>query len=84
MKRTLNVSPGLEKFQRVMLTLLPKVILPGFVRVSLGISNSEEEVDELIRMLGHIAAKSTVPQSDVKQKVKDFLTASATRVYLKP
>jgi selenocysteine lyase/cysteine desulfurase len=57
-KHMLGVSPGLEKFQRIMLTLLPMVKLPGVARVSLGIGNSKKEVDELVRIMGKIAGKS--------------------------
>ncbi|HSH19320.1 MAG TPA: aminotransferase class V-fold PLP-dependent enzyme, partial [Draconibacterium sp.] len=42
-KHLLNVGPKLEQFQKFIVTLLPRVQLPGVARVSLGIGNSEEE-----------------------------------------
>ncbi len=50
-KHILGVSPGLETFQRRMLTVLPNLRLPGVARVSFGIQNTEQEVDILIRTL---------------------------------
>ncbi len=56
-KHLLHVGHGLERFQRVMLTLFPGISLPGLTRVSFGIENSEEDVDVLIRVLEKIAGK---------------------------
>ncbi len=60
-KRVLNVSPGLEKFQKVIQTLFPKLRLPGVVRVSLSLANTHEDVDNLIRALKKIAEKKNSP-----------------------
>jgi selenocysteine lyase/cysteine desulfurase len=57
-KHLLRVGHGLEHFQRLLLTLFPKINLPGILRVSLGIENSEADVDTLIDELGKIAGKS--------------------------
>ena len=56
-KHILNVGPGLERFQRVIQTLFPGIKFPGVARVSLGIENSEEDVDLFIKTLGEIAKK---------------------------
>ncbi len=56
-KRLVGVGPRLEQFQRVIVTLFPRLNLPGVVRVSIGIENSEEDVDTLIRVLSEIARK---------------------------
>ncbi|TFH49988.1 MAG: aminotransferase class V-fold PLP-dependent enzyme [Bacteroidia bacterium] len=40
-KHLVGVSPSLEKFQRLMATLIPAIKFPGLARVSLGIGNSE-------------------------------------------
>jgi selenocysteine lyase/cysteine desulfurase len=53
-KNLLGVGPGLERFQKVLLTVLPKVRLPGLLRVSMGIGNSEDDVDTLISVLEEI------------------------------
>ena len=96
-KRLLNISPFLEQFQRLIQTLFPKLRLPGLVRVSLGIENSVEDVDTLIRVLGIIAGKSkasennssasaqceipSMAKTDVQQQMDDFTRAVAQRVY---
>lgn len=56
-KHVLEVSPGLERFQGVMLRLLPGIKLPGLTRISLGIENTNEDIDYLIQTLGKIARK---------------------------
>jgi selenocysteine lyase/cysteine desulfurase len=97
-KRLLKVPPLLERFQNLMLTLFPKISLPGVVRVSLGIGNTEEEVDTLIHVLGKIAGKSRVAagessdtarngtrrlsQADIERDLNNFVKAASERVYL--
>jgi selenocysteine lyase/cysteine desulfurase len=88
-KRLLAIPPLLEQLQRVIVTLFPQVSLPGVTRVSLGIENTEDEVDTLIGVLGTIArppregvdrhAAST--RSDVQQQMDDLARAVARRVY---
>ena len=43
-KRLVGIPPLLERVQGVIVTLLPQVNLPGVVRVSLGIENSESDL----------------------------------------
>ena len=59
-KHLLHVSPGLERIQRVMLSVLPRVSLPGVTRVSLGIENTEMDIDTLVATLAKIAPPSRV------------------------
>ncbi len=81
-KRLLNVPPLLEQFQGVMLTLVPKLSLPGLTRVSLGIENSAEEIDTLIQVLGDIARQPrTRSDGDVQRQMDAFARAAAQRVY---
>jgi len=85
-KHILNVSPSLEKFQRTIQTMIPKLKFPGLVRVSFGIENCEEDVDKLIQVLGEIAlpqknTASLLPQTLVKQQMADFVQTAAKRVY---
>ncbi len=56
-KRLLKVPHALEQFQGVMLTLLPKISLPGVVRISFGIGNTAEEIDRLIEAIKDIQTK---------------------------
>ena len=90
-KRLLNISPRLAQFQGLVLTLFPKVSLPGLTRMSLGIENSAEDVDTLINVLGKISRQPgsrtgnpfSSPKSDVQRQMDDFTKAAAQRVYAK-
>ena len=93
-KHLLHVSPFLERFQRVIQTLFPKFRFLGLVRVSLGIENTEEDVDTLIHALGRIASPArassgsnppggtpVLSKQEVNQQISDFVSASAQKVY---
>ncbi|MFA6401089.1 MAG: aminotransferase class V-fold PLP-dependent enzyme [Salinivirgaceae bacterium] len=96
-KHILTIPPFIERFQRLIQTMFPKLRLPGLVRVSLGIGNSREDVDTLIQVLGKIAKKSqisgkryskyppkgtpTLSQVHVQQQINDFTKHAALRVY---
>ncbi len=56
-KYLLGVSPFLEKFQRILISLLPKLSLPGIVRISFGIENSENDINALSAELQRIVNK---------------------------
>jgi hypothetical protein len=99
-KRLLGISPGLEQFQRLIVTLFPKLSLPGLVRVSLGIENTEKDVEILIQTLGKIAGQpqiipdklpasvvkgtQSLSKSEVQQQIYDLTKAAALRVYSQP
>jgi selenocysteine lyase/cysteine desulfurase len=93
-KRLLHISPFLERFQRLIQILFPKFRFLGLVRVSIGIENSEEDIDTLIRVLGEIASPSRtspdrnpaaatpiLPKAEALQRMNDFVSASAIKVY---
>jgi selenocysteine lyase/cysteine desulfurase len=91
-KHLLKVPPFLERFQRLLVTLFPKLRLPGLLRVSLGIENTEADVDTLIRVLSEIAGKSEtkadtnsastkLTREKVQKQMKDFTKAVAMKVY---
>jgi selenocysteine lyase/cysteine desulfurase len=81
-KHLVGVGPLLERFQRLIATLFSKVRFPGLARVSLGIGNSEEDVDTLIHVLSNIARQPRAPeQLNIKQQMNDFVRAAAQRVY---
>jgi selenocysteine lyase/cysteine desulfurase len=96
-KHILGVGPKLEKFQRMIVTLFPKLQLPGVVRVSLGIGNTEEDIDTFIQVLTQIVAKSpktadkqtissqksslVLPKSEVQKQMKELVKTAAERVY---
>ena len=81
-KRILHVPPWAEEIQRGMLTVLPKFSLPGVVRASLGIENTTEDVDALLRVLGDIARKPKANAAKgLRPQMDDFTAATAQRVY---
>jgi selenocysteine lyase/cysteine desulfurase len=102
-KRLLKIHPLRARMADLGLILFPRftsVVLPGLVRVSLGIENDEEDVDTLIRVLDKIAQQPRawvdrllalmhngtplLPQTTVQQQMNDFATAAAQRVYSQP
>jgi selenocysteine lyase/cysteine desulfurase len=96
-KHLVGVPPFFERLQGLILLLLPRIRLPGFVRVSLGIANTEEDIAVLTRVLGKIiwhhrtrdhgnstsgqSGTLTMQQKDFQQQMKDFIRAAAERVY---
>ncbi len=96
-KRLLNVPPALERVQGIIVSLFPGIVLPGLVRVSLGIENREEDIESLISVLQKIVSRKKpgqhkqltylptdlpeLPEKDLRQKIKDFVIAVDLRVY---
>jgi selenocysteine lyase/cysteine desulfurase len=78
-KRMLGVPPWAEQIQRLMLSLVPGLSLPGLVRVSFGIQNTEAEVDALIKELGAITRKPRI--QGIGRRIDDFVAAAVQRVY---
>lgn len=87
-KHLLHIHPLLARVQSLILILFPQVALPGVVRVSLGIENTPEDIDTLVRVLGQISRQprtqngtSPLSQKDVQQQMNDFVGAAAQKVY---
>ncbi len=88
-KRLLNIHPLLELLQGLIVTLFPQVSLPGLTRISLGIENSAEDIDTLLRVLDKIARQPRAgvdnpfasTQTDIQRQMADFARAAAQRVY---
>ena len=82
-KRMLGLPSWAERLQGLILTVLRRFELPGVVRVSLGIENSEADVDTLIHVLGGIARqpKDRASEKAVRQQMDEACKASAERVY---
>jgi selenocysteine lyase/cysteine desulfurase len=97
-KHLLQISPSLEKLQWLIVTLFPKLALPGLARVSFGIENTKEEVDTLIQVLAEIAGqpmtkkdgssepgtneKPIFKKAEVQRQMDDFVRTAAERVYM--
>lgn len=80
-KYLLGVGPKLERFQRILARVFTDVRFPGVVRISLGIGNSEKDVDTLIHALNTIAEKQSQPKTNVRQQIKLFVSNVSKRVY---
>ena len=87
-KHLLDIPPLLQQFQGVMLTLFPRLALPGLTRVSLGIENTVGEIDTLIDVLDKIARQPKAEdnpfaskKTDIQRRMDDFARAAAERVY---
>ena len=81
-KHILGVPPPLERFQRIIAFLFPRLRFPGVARVSLGLENTEEDVDRFIKVLGKIASRTNnLKQKEVKRQINDSIKAAAVKVY---
>lgn len=80
-KHILGVGPRLEKLQRVILRLFPKLKFQGLVRASLGLQNTEADIDRLVETLNTVAAKSKEGQ-DIKKVKKEMKAFVQERVQL--
>ncbi len=102
-KRLLKIHPLRARAADLGLILFPqftRVVLPGLVRVSLGLENDQADVDALIRVLDKIARRPRawvdrliasmhngtpfLPQTDVQQQMDDFAGTAAQKVYSLP
>lgn len=79
-KHVLHIHPALEQFQGVILTLFPKLSLPGVDRVSLGLENTAEDVDALLAALAEIAQQPKA-QPKFHAQLDAFAQGAAQRVY---
>lgn len=82
-KHLLGISPGLQRFQKLIVTLFPKLSLPGMVRVSLGLENTEAEVDALLLALAENAVikGGQLPKGYAKRQMEAFLQQRMKLVY---
>jgi selenocysteine lyase/cysteine desulfurase len=86
-KSLLTIPKPLEQFQRLILNVFPGISLPGLTRVSLGIENTHEDIDELLDMVGRIARQPaarhnpfTRKKTDVQRDMEAFAQAAARRI----
>ena len=92
-KHLLQVGPKLEKFQWLIVSLFPKLALPGLARVSFGIENTNDEIDTFIQALDNIANKPklstelttsgtpVLKKAVVQQQIYDFIQSVSLKVY---
>ncbi|MBL8142332.1 MAG: aminotransferase class V-fold PLP-dependent enzyme [Acidobacteria bacterium] len=82
-KRLARVPPWAEQFQRVILTVLSRIELPGVARVSLGLENTDDDIDTLIAVLDDIARQPKGGRSKraARQRMDGYAEAAAQRVF---
>jgi len=88
-KHLVGITPFLERFQALMITLFPKLQLPGLARLSLGLENTKADIDGFLEVLNSIVNKdkATNDQSvqlskqEVKKKMQDFVIEREKMVY---
>lgn len=79
-KHLAGVGPFLERFQHLIARLFP-VRFPGLARISLGIGNTEADIDNFLKVMGDIARHPEVNTGVVKRKMEEFVKKAADRVY---
>ncbi len=72
-KQLTGFTPFQEKLQKNIKALFPKLTLQGFARISFGIENTTEEVENLIAGLEAITSGKYPPAELTKQQVKQQL-----------
>ena len=84
-KHLVGVPRGLEWLQRVIAIFFPSLSFPGLARVSIGIGNSESDIDILVQTLGRIVWKSNDSairsKTDIRRQIDDFAKSVSERVY---
>jgi selenocysteine lyase/cysteine desulfurase len=82
-KRLARVPPWAEQLQRVILTVLSRIELPGVARVSLGLENTDDDIDTLIAVLDDIARQPKGGRSKraARQRMDGYAEAAAQRVF---
>jgi selenocysteine lyase/cysteine desulfurase len=101
-KYLLKIHPLRARVADLGVILFPEfasAVLPGLVRVSLGLENDTTEIDTLVRVLDRIARQprsradrliaalhngTLLPRTEVRQQMDAFAQAAAQRVYSRP
>ncbi len=85
-KHLLHVHGFLAGFQRLLVLVFRKIRLPGVARVSLGMENTDAEIDLLLETLadmaqGKKADGATFTAQEVKDQTDWFIAQAAQRVF---
>jgi len=81
-KHILGVPPSLERFQRIIARLIPRLRFPGVTRLSFGIGNTREDIDTLIHVVSKITTKTKVlKKRAIERQINVFAMDAAMRVY---
>ena len=83
-KKILGVGPGLEKFQRLLVSVAPSIKLPGVTRISLGLQNDKADIDAVIETLNKIKPSHKLKKAsitDAKRSIDKFVDSVCSTVY---
>lgn len=83
-KQLTGFTPFLEQFQRTVLRLVPALKLQGFLRVSFGLGNREEDVDLLVKVLKEVAGNKLNPPvrlREIHRQMEEYASEVVTKVY---
>ncbi len=85
-KKMLHIPPFAERIQAAILTLMPGFNLPGVMRISFGLENSIEEVENFLKVTNDIQTKSPIKNSirtanETKQHIKEYAALTVDRIF---
>lgn len=83
-KRLLGIPPLVERLQRHLVALFPRLELPGVARVSLGLQSSAADVDAFLDTLGAIARRAPVEGDSpraLRRRIAAYVEARVEEVY---
>jgi selenocysteine lyase/cysteine desulfurase len=84
-KHLLKIPLWVQKIQRIFVILFPRIELPGMVRISLGIENTEDDIDTCLNVMKEISwgkkERTRYPFENVKDRIEDFIKIVEHNVY---
>lgn len=80
-KHQLGIPAWAQQFQRAIVTVFPRLELPGMARISFGLDNDAGDVDLLVRVLGQVAREGAAKRTALKKRIEDFVEGAVQRVY---
>lgn len=85
-KHMVNIKGTGEKLQGYMVRMFPKLNLPGMLRISMGLANTEEELEELLRVLDRIAKKlpeegAGMGKGEIKARIEAHILEVSEKVF---
>jgi cysteine sulfinate desulfinase/cysteine desulfurase-like protein len=65
----------------VLVTLVPRIELPGMARVSFGITNEPADIELLLETLGEIARGGKAIRKELRKRIGSFVETTVQKVY---
>lgn len=83
-KQLTGFTPFTERLQRFIKLLFPMLTLQGYLRISFGLGNCDEDADQLVKTLGDIAGNSPAPGIGLKEihrRMEEYAEEITREVY---